>query len=220
MVAIERISFVTDGHNADERLIREYIIPSLDRLEEIDGCKGVRFTRFGVDPRWEKSEVKLGIYGDAEAVIQAESDQWDELESKGLIESWSCDGAPFPDSPEEVQEFLSKCYSLASKMAAEYYREFGERPEIVDEFPEKTERSAGLWIVLHILVNQLGYDADEEIDAAMNLIRSRLTALTEFHDHDYARERVADLRAQLDEAEQRIDELEEQGGFEYYSGPE
>ncbi|MFB6198146.1 MAG: hypothetical protein ABEI52_07760 [Halobacteriaceae archaeon] len=220
MVKVERISFVTDGHDADERLIRDYIVPSLDRLESIDGCRGVRFARFGTDPRWEKSEVKVGIYGDYEAVIEGERDRWDSLEADGLIESWSRDGAPFGNSPEAVQEFVGRCYILATKMAAQYYREFDERPAMLDEFPEKSERSVGLWVMFHVLINQMGYDADAEIDAAMNLIRSRLDALSEFHDHEYAQDRIDKLRTQLDDAELRIDELEEQGGFDYYSGPE
>jgi len=72
MVSVERISFVKTGHEADEQLIREYILPPLNRLESTDGCKGIRFPRFGQDPRYEKSEVILGAYGEYEAVVEAE----------------------------------------------------------------------------------------------------------------------------------------------------
>lgn len=92
MVSAERVSFVTDGHEADERLIREYVLPAMDRLADHDGCTGVRFARFGMDPRYDRSEVRLGIYGDHEAVVAAERDRWDELVAAGLAESWSLEG--------------------------------------------------------------------------------------------------------------------------------
>lgn len=219
MVSVERISLVTDGHEADERLVREYVVPSLDRLESIEGCEDVRFTRFGMGP-WEKSEVKLGIYGDYEAVIEAERDRWDELVSEGWIESWSRDGAPFSELPDEVREFLGRQYVVASRMAAEYYREFDEQPDLLDEFPDETDHEFGFNGAIHVLVNQLGYGPEEEIQAYMGNIRGRLTALTEVEDYETSREIVEDLRAQLDEVEAKIDELEEQGGFDYYSPPD
>lgn len=220
MVSVERVSLVTDGHEADEQLIREYVVPSLDRLEAIDGCEGVRFTRFGTDPRWEKSEVKLGIYGDYEAVIDAERDRWDELVSEGLIESWSRDGEPFSDFPEEIRRLSARNYILASRMATEYFDECDERPGLVEEVSDDQGRSWGLWPTIHVLLNQMGYSADTEVEAYMLLLRDRLTALTELQSHDDAREMIGDFREQLDELEEKIDELEQQGGFDYYSGPE
>lgn len=221
MVSVQRVSLVTEGHEADERVIRQYVIPALDRLNEVDGCNGVRYSRFGVDPRWEKSEIKLGIYGDYEAVIEAEKERWDELVDDGLIESWSRDGAPFTDMPDEVQEFLGQLYIVASRMSAEYYREFDERPDMLDELPDaELSRPVGWRMLLHVLVNQVGYTPDEEIDAYMGSIRGRLAALTEFEDYDYVRDTINDLRKELDDAEEKVNELEEQGGFEYYSGPE
>jgi hypothetical protein len=221
MVSMQRVSMVTSGHDADERLIREYVVPSLDRLNSIDGCDGVRFSRFGMDPRWEQSEIKLGIYGDYEAVIESERDRWDELESDGAIESWSRDGVPFTDHPDEVQEFLGRLYVLASRMSVQHFQEFGERPGLVDAFPdEDLRRPVGWWIVFHLLANQAGYNAEEEIEAYTLAIRDRLSALTETHGYEDARIIVDDLRDELTDIEERIDELEERGGFDYYSGPD
>ena len=89
MVSVERISFLTSGHDEDERFIRAYLVPSLDRLESIDGCIGVRFSRFGMDPRYDRNEVKIGIYGDFEAVVEAERERWNELVDDGLVEAWT-----------------------------------------------------------------------------------------------------------------------------------
>ena len=220
MVSMERVSLVTSGHDADERLIREYVVPSMDRLDTIKGCDGVRFSRFGMDPRWERSEVKLGIYGDYEAVIESERDRWDELESKGVIESWARDGAAFTDSPEEVQGFLGELYVLASRMSSHHFRTFDDRPGLIDAFPEKDMgRPIGWWVLFHLLANQAGYDADEEVEAYMLAIRDRLVALTETHGHEHAKEFVEELRGELDDVEETIDDLNARGGHDYYSGP-
>ena len=220
MVSVERISFVTTGHEADEQLIREYIVPSMDRLETIDGCNGVRFSRFGQDTRYEKSEVILGIYGGHEAVVESERERWDELVEEGVIESWSRKGTPFANQPEDVKEILGEAYVLGSHMPAEYYQTFDERPRLVDETTDDAGRQYGLWSAFHVLANNIGYDPVEEVDAYEILLRDRLVALTELRGHDFVRDQIDELRSKLDGLEQTVDELEEQGGFEYYDGPE
>lgn len=220
MVSVERISFVTTGHESDERLIREYVVPAMDRLETIDGCTGVRFSRFGQDTRYEKSEVVLGIYGEYEAVVDAERERWDELVEEGFVESWSRKGTPFANKPEDIRETLGEAYVLGSQMAAEYYETFDERPGLVAETTDDAGRRYGLWSAFHVLANNIGYDPAEEVDAYEILLRDRLVALTELRGHDFVRDRIDELRSELDELEETVDELEEQGGFEYYDGPE
>lgn len=219
MVDVERVSLVTDGHEADERLIREYVVPAMDRLQALDGCEGVRFTRFGQVPDAERSEVKLGIYGDYEAVIEAERDRWDDLVSEGRIRSWSREGAPFADQPPEVQQFRGRAYVLASNMAREYFERFDERPGLVEEVTDDQGRSWGLWGAFHVLANDMGYRAGAEVDAYELLLRDRLTALTKLRGHDFVRDRIDDLRESLDDLEETVDELEARGGFDYYDGP-
>lgn len=219
MVSVERISFLTTGHQADERVIRDYIVPSMDRLDAIEGCDGVRFSRFGQDTRYEKSEVILGIYGEYEAVIESERNRWDELVKEGLVESWSRKGRPFPNQSEEVQEVLRDAYILGSHMAANYFESFDARPGLVEEATDEDGRRYGLWSAFHVLANNMGYDAVEETDAYDILLRDRLLALTELRDYDFVRDRIDDLQTELDELRETVDELEEQGGFEYYDGP-
>lgn len=220
MVSVERVSFVTSGHEADERLIRGYVVPSVDRLEAIDGCRGVRFSRFGRDTRYEKSEVILAIYGEYEAVIETERERWDELVEEGLVESWSRSGTPFDDHPEDVRRTLRDAYVLGSHMASEYYERFDERPGLVEEVTDDAGRRYGLWSAVHVLANNIGYGPAQEVDAYELLLKDRLIALTELRGHDFVRNRIDELRAELDGIEETVDELEAQGGFEYYDGPE
>lgn len=219
MASAERIAFITEGADADERLIREYIVPSLARLESIDGCTGVRFSRFGMDPRYDRSEVKLGIYGKPQAVVESEQDRWDDFIGEGLIDSWSHGGIPFEDKPEDVQEFLGRAYVLGSHMAKAYFEEFDARPSFVEEVIDDDGLRYGLWAAIHVLANNIGYSAEEEVDAYELLLRDRLMALTELRGHDLVRERIDELRTELDDLEATVDDLEQQGGYEYYSGP-
>ncbi|MEZ3145694.1 hypothetical protein [Halobaculum sp. MBLA0143] len=54
---MERTSSPTAGHEADRRLAREYVSPVIDRMEGVAGCRGVRFTRFGRDPQYDRSRT-------------------------------------------------------------------------------------------------------------------------------------------------------------------
>lgn len=105
-------------------------------------------------------------------------------------------------------------------MAAEYYETFDERPGLVEEATDDADRRYGLWSAFHVLANNIGYDPVEEVDAYEILLRDRLIALTELRGHDFVRDQIDELRAELDGLEETVDELEEQGGFEYYDGPE
>ncbi|ERH11688.1 MAG: hypothetical protein J07HB67_00696 [halophilic archaeon J07HB67] len=220
MVSVERVSFQTDGHEADERLVREYVLPAMDRLESVDGCRGVRFSRFGRDPRYDRSEIVLGIYGDYEAVIERERSRWDELVADGLAGSWSREGPPFPDQPESVRAVQRQAYLFGSHAARTVYDLFDDPPALVDEVTDDAGRRYGMWTALHVLTNNLGYGPEGEVDAYELLLRDRLVALTEIRDHEFVRSRIDDLRSELDDLETTVDELESAGGFDYYDGPE
>ncbi|MFB6254783.1 MAG: hypothetical protein ABEI06_09240 [Halobacteriaceae archaeon] len=220
MVQSQRISMTTTGHEADETLIREYIVPNLERLQNIEGCDGVRYSRFGMDPRWEKSEVKLAIYGDYEQVIATEQERWNELQTNGYIESWHRDGTPFADYPEPIQEFLRDAYILASEMSQAYFEKFDEQPALTEEYTTEEGRSYGLWVLIHVLLNQLGYTAEAEADAYIRLLQDRLVALSQLHGYEHTRTLIDDYEQELTDVEHKLDELEQAGGFDYYTGPE
>lgn len=216
------VRFITDSHEADEALIREYLVPSLHRLNTIDGCDGIRFYRFGSDVRRDDGEVRLAIYGDYEAVIDAERNRWDELATEDCIEYWEPDEPPsamgYPDS---VGAFYQRLDVLTTEMAALYYQALDERPAPVDAFPDvELPTPIGWWVAFHLLMNQLGYSAEEEIKTCFQCIDNRLFALAALEDPDYARDYIADLHAQLDDVETRIDAREREEDDDYYSGPD
>ncbi|WP_224270894.1 hypothetical protein [Haloprofundus salinisoli] len=216
------VRFITDSHRADEALIRGYLVPSLHRLNAIDGCDGIRFYRLGSDTRRNDGEVRLAIFGDYEAVIDAERNRWDELATEGSIEYWEVDETPSAMGyPHNVGTFYQRLDVLTTEMAALYYQTFDERPEPVDAFPDvELPTPIGWWVAFHLLMNQLGYSPKDEIQACFQCIDNRLFALTALEDSDYAREYIADLHMRLDDIEARIDAREQEKADDYYSGPD
>src|SRR5699024_314196 len=93
------------------------------------------------------------------------------------------------------------------------------RPGLVEEVTGDAGRRYGLWATFHVLANDIGYDAEEEVDAYELLLRDRIIALTELRRHEFAHDRIDDLRSELDDLEATVNELEEQGRFDYYAGP-
>ena len=211
------VRLFTDGDDADERLVRDYVLPAIDRLTESAACEDVRFSRFGMDPRWERSEVRLAVYGDADAVVERERERWDDLERDGQIRGWELAGTPYESMGEDARELVRHLSVLGSDGAAELYERFDERPAPTGEAGGGL--GVGWWTALHYLSNAAGYTPEEEVHAHLGAIRDRVLATTEFRDYDAARAIVDDLRIALDDLERTVDAVEERGGIDYYDGP-
>lgn len=102
---------------------------------------------------------------------------------------------------------MTEMQVLASEMGLAYFDRFGpgEPPAAADAFRE-ADRDVGFWIAYHFLLNQMGYEVGDEIDASFQSIRSRLLSLVELRDADAAYGQIADLRERLDEVEDEIAE--------------
>jgi hypothetical protein len=54
---------------------------------------------------------------------------------------------------------------------------------MIDAFPDEGgPMRTGWWMLPHLLVNQAGYDTDEEIDGYFQAMRERLLVLTQLRD--------------------------------------
>jgi len=165
-----------DGIAADERLIREYVLPAMERLPEREGCTDVGFLRYGHAPETERGEVRLHLAGDVDALVDTESDRWDELVAEGLATDWEVT----PEDDSETfgptgAETVAELQFLSSRMAKQVFEAFdeGERLAPVDEHPGEGPVPAGWWTLLHFLADQQAYSADEEIDAYTEGIRRK-----------------------------------------------
>lgn len=181
------VVFATEDVESEARLVREYVVPAFRRLEDRPDVHWLAFNRYGHDPSVEGGEVLLVVYGDLEAIVEAERDRWHALVDDGFAEDWWVDDTRVSLSEMDDQERLhQQIRATASRMAVEFHEAFEDRPAAIDEFgsdedSEFPDSSAvGWWLGLHYLVNQLGYqanDGEEEIDLFVRLVKNRLLAL-------------------------------------------
>lgn len=182
------VVFETRNVDAEERLIREYIVPAFRRLEDRDDIQWLMFNRYGHDPSVDGGEVLFSIFGDVEAVAADERDRWNALLTDGFAEDWWTDDTTVRiDAFDDAERLHHRLRAAASRMSVTFFEEFDELPSAIDEFEGDGSISriescgVGWWICLHYLINQLGYQAnggEEEIDLLFEDLRNRLYSLT------------------------------------------
>lgn len=177
----EAVVFETADVTAEERLIREYVVPAFRRLEDRDDVKWLTFNRYGHDPSVTGGEVTFYMFGDVETIAAGERERWDALVDNGFADDWwTPDTEVHVDEFDEPERLRYRMRAAASRMTVEFYEEFDELPDSIDEFDGESERNVGWWNCLHHVINQLGYqagDGEEEIDLLFELLRSRLYRL-------------------------------------------
>lgn len=178
--------FATADVAAEERLVREYVVPAFRRLEDRSDVQWLAFNRYGHDPSVEGGEVLFVVDGDADAVAASERDRWDALVADGPAEDWWVDDTAVPMAELDERERLhQRIRGTASRMAVECLETFDSLPAAIDEFGTEASRypdseAVGWWLAIHYLLNQLGYqagDGEEEVDLLFRLLRNRLYAM-------------------------------------------
>lgn len=205
------VVFETDGVAGDERLIREYVLPAMERLPEHESCQDVGFLRYGHAPETDHGEVRLHLSGDVEAIIERESDRWDDVVEDGLAREWEVVG-PEDDSDKfgpKGEELTARLQFLASHMSKHVFEEFGPDEALapVDTYPDEGPLPVGWWSLLHFLADQQALAPDEEIDAYAEGIRNRLWTLGLTHGFDRADERIDDLVETLEGVREEVDSM-------------
>lgn len=195
------IVFETDGVEGDERLVREYVLPAMERLPESDTCEDVGFLRYGDAPDSEVGEVRLYLRGDVEAIVSDESPRWDALVEDDLAGEWVDDG---PEDDTETfgdrgGEAVADLQFLASRMSKVVFESsVADDLEPVDSYPGEGPVPVGWWTLLHFLADQRALSADEEIAAYVEGIRNRLWTIGLSDGEGRANERIDELVAELD----------------------
>lgn len=196
------IIFETRDVNAEERLIREYVVPAFRRLEGREEIRWLMFNRYGADPSVDGGEVTFSLFGDVELVAAEEMERWDALVADGVADEWWVDDTDVRIADFDDRELLHhRIRAAASRMSVEVFEEFDDLPAAIDEFDGDETFGIGWWMGLHYHINQLGYqanDGEEEIDLVFENLRNRLYALT-------VSVGVSRTEAKIDEL---IDELE------------
>lgn len=202
--------FATADVAAEERLVREYVVPAFRRLSDRSDVHSVSFNRYGHDPSVDGGEVLFVVDGDADAVVASERDRWDALVADGPAEDWWVDDTAVPLVERDDHERLhQRIRATASRMAVVCFEEFDDLPDAIDAFDTDHDsvvpdaRAVGWWLGLHYLVNQLGYqanDGEEEIDLFFPLVKNRLLALAVAPGHgpEAAEAKMDELRDELE----------------------
>lgn len=210
------VIFEIEDADAEERLIREYVVPAFRRLSDRDGIRWLMFNRYGADPSFEGGEVAFYIFGDVETVAAEERERWDTLVTDGVAEEWWTDDTEVQINGFDDKEVLRhRMRATASRMSVESFEEFGELPDSIDEFDEEGNFGVGWWMCLHHLINQHGYQSDageEEIDLLFEDLRNRLYFLAEGVGTQYAEAKIEELRNELGSLPSDIREYAGEGG--------
>lgn len=176
------VIFETRDVHAEERLIREYIVPAFRRLEEREEIRWLMFNRYGADPSVDGGEVAFYLFGDVEVVAAEERERWDDLVADGVSDEWWVDNTDVRIADFDERELLHhRIRAVASRMSVEVFEEFDDLPAAIDEFSGDEPFGAGWWMGLHYHINQLGYqanDGEQEIDLVFEDLRNRLFALS------------------------------------------
>lgn len=210
------VIFETSTVSAEERLIREYVVPSYRRLEEREDVRWLAFGRYGHDPSVDGGEVTFYIYGDPEAVAADERDRWNELVADGVVDEWWTDDTEVRIDDLDPSELLhTRLWATASRMAVTFFEEFDEMPDSIAEFGADEQFGVGWQVGLHHLINDLGYqsgEGEEEIDLLFELLRSRLFALALAIDPDWSGEKAEELIAALESLPAELRAFREEHG--------
>lgn len=197
------VVFETESVEAEERVLREYVLPAMERLGDAETCEFVFFNRYGHDPSVDGGEVDFYVFGDRELLRDSERDYWDELVEDGPAEEWWTDNASVDTESFGPEKRLQiRLRAAASRMAAEFFEEFeDDRPDALGAFDAEGEFGVGASTLLHHLLNQLGYQADdgeEEIDLCFENVRSRLYAMAASTSVERATGKCEALTGELD----------------------
>lgn len=211
------VIFDTESVEAEERAVREYVVPAMERLGDAEACESVFFNRYGHDPSVDGGEVDLYVFGDPEEIRSRERDRWDELVADGPAEAWWTDDRPVdPDSFDPEKRLRNRLRATAGRMAAEFFAEFeDDRPDALDTFDSEGEFGVGAQTLLHHLLNQLGYQADdgaEEIDLCFENVESRLYAMAASTSVERAARKCEELSAELEALPEDLAEFRDAHG--------
>lgn len=196
----------------------EYVRPAMARIRDLDGCDAAGFVLAGSETNPEvRRVIRLQVFGDVAAVIEAEKDRWESYRDDGILEEWdqieevSREEALDILGDERLLEYVPVIQELSSQVGEQAYERFDElgyQPDPVDTFPDVASKigPAGWWSVLHTATVQLGYSAREELDAYTYGIEHALRNIAE-HERPEAVTEELDTRIEhLEEMRDRVQE--------------
>ncbi|APW96599.1 hypothetical protein CHINAEXTREME_01905 [Halobiforma lacisalsi AJ5] len=213
------LQFEFDDREREAEFLVAYLADAWDRFESADWFDTGWFWRYGQFDEYDVDygpSVELVLEGNPDELLEAERGRWATLQEDRILESWTLERyepefesllAQQRDAKGEVGGELDyRLKPLTSRFALEMAQAFeGERVPPVGRESEANPTPIGVWVVVHYVMLQNGYDWYDEIDAASKAIRNRCRSLS----HYGGSERALDaLREVVDDLEEIADDLE------------
>lgn len=195
------VTVETPSLGTEERFIREYVVPTVERFDDADE---VRFWgRYSASNTVDGGRVKIVFAGDPDRILPAERDRLDRLD---YVEDWHAeveadDDTRMTGAEQDLQDRLGR---VAAEMNVHYFGEFDERPP-VGRVTDDRFHTRGIWVLLHFLLNEQGYAPEEEVDALFMAIRDRLARIEDEEDLERVDALVTELQERLDDTVERIE---------------
>lgn len=210
-----KIVFEVATAAAEERLIREYISPAFDRIEQRSDAQWPIFNRYATDPSVEKGELLFIVFGDAEAVVSDERPQWNDLVADGVLLDWRTETTDARiDALNEQERYRYRLRAAASRMSLEFFEVFDPLPDSFHQL-DAEEQSIGWELCLHHIINQLGYQencGEEEVDLLFRGLVSRLyaMAIAPGYGAEFAEGKIEELTTELESLPPELQRLQEE----------
>lgn len=196
------------------RLLREYVFPAMDRLDDAAGFDAdyrIRALRYSADPKLPGGEIRMAIEGEFEAVVDHERERWNDLRDSSFVDSWCVEATETDAKSIAADRFAgdrpdvaAHAPFLATSAAKEWYETFdGPVPAVADD--DDASVSSGWWMFVHLFANIQGADWDDEIDALLVGIENRLRSLEAYHGTHSAHERLSHIRERVESFETTLD---------------
>lgn len=195
------VTVETPSLETEERFIREYVVPTVERLGDADE---VRFWgRYSASNAVDGGRVKIVFAGDPDRILTAERERLDRFD---YVEEWhaevEADGdTRMTDVEQDLQDRIGR---VAAQMNVHFFEEFDERPP-VGRVTDDRFHTRGIWVLLHFLLNEQGYPPEQEVDALFMAIRDRLARIEAEDDLERVEALVAELHERLDDTVARIE---------------
>jgi len=190
------MEIITSSKEGSEKLIRSFIKNAVRELESKKVIEGFHFFRYTPDDR-----VRLRLLGkrhEAEGLLTTQIQTWI---SQGAGKSFR-----FNDYALEVDKFgeagskiASKLFEIGSRAAFDYMDKFPDRIHPIDTTKEKGKVPVGTWILIHALLQNIGHNSSDEMNACLFAINNRIDALAE-----RSKERAIEVVNQIDQTLTRI----------------
>lgn len=211
------VVFEVETPATEERLIREYIAPAFDRIDQRSDAQWPMFNRYGQDPSVETGEIRFIVFGDAASIARDERPYWNDLGDAGLLLDWeTVETEVRIEGLSEQERYRYRLRTAASRMSLEFFEQFDLLPEAFHEL-ETEEYSIGWDLCLHHIINQLGYQAncsEEEVDILFQGLMSRFyaMAIAPGYGPAFAERKIEELIGDLESLPDQLREFETANG--------